>query len=162
MFPQIKNIVQKSSFYFCNICMFVLIPMMLLTSFDVLARFFFNNPVSGSVEISSYFMAILILTGLAYTHQVKGQIFVELLVKRLPYFFQHSLNIFTGLLSLFIIVLLTWQGWLEAVNEQGVSDMLRIPQWPFEMLVPVAGFLLSLEILMDIFDSIAGLLKKDT
>jgi TRAP-type C4-dicarboxylate transport system permease small subunit len=70
-------------------------------------------------------------------------------------------EIITTLLGLFIITIVIWQGWLEGIRERTVSDMLRIPQYPFRLLVAVGGFLLWLELLMDLFNSIGKLIRRE-
>jgi len=60
----------------------------------------------------------------------------------------------TTLAGLFIISILVWQGYLEGVHEKAVSDQLRIPQWPFKLLVAVGGLLLWLELLLDFIASV--------
>jgi TRAP-type C4-dicarboxylate transport system permease small subunit len=137
--------------------MVLLIPMMLLTTAEVLGRALWNKPIPGSVEMSSYLLALFILGGLAYTQQVKGHVRVTMLTEWLPVRVRASLDILTTLLSLFIIGILAWQGWEVASEERTVSDMLRVPQWPFRMLVPVAAGLLFLELAMDLAESIKKL-----
>jgi hypothetical protein len=39
--------------------------------------------------------------------------------------------------------------------------MLRIPQYPFRLLVAVGGFLLWLELLIDLFNSIGKLMRRE-
>ncbi len=156
----LRKAVQKLSLYLCTISMFVLIPMMLLTTGDILGRVFWSRPVPGAVEISSYMLAVFILSGLAYTQQVKGNVQVEVLVNRLPRRICSLIQSFTTLLSLLIIVLLTWQGWLEGIDDSTVSDMLRIPRWPFKLLVSFSGLLLSLELLFDFLDALKNIGKR--
>jgi hypothetical protein len=48
------------------------------------------------------------------------------------------------------MVLLAWQGWVVGMEETAVSDMLRIPQRPFKLLVGVAALLLCLELVVDL------------
>jgi hypothetical protein len=40
------------------------------------------------------------------------------------------------------------------IGEKTVSDMLRVPQYPFRLLVAVAAFLVCLELLIDLGDSL--------
>ncbi|MBW1713127.1 MAG: TRAP transporter small permease, partial [Deltaproteobacteria bacterium] len=54
-----------------------------------------------------------------------------------------------------------WQGWVLGAHELAVSDMLRVPQWPFKLLVSVAGFFLCLEILIDLADSVGKLVRSE-
>jgi len=140
--------------------MFFLIPMMLLTSGEVVGRAIWSRPIPGSMELSSYLLAIFILSGIGYTHQVKGQVRVTMLISRLPRGLGLGLEILTTLLSLFIIAIMTWQGWVVGMEERTVSDMLRIPQFPFRLLVSVAGFFLCLELILDLTDSFKKAIRR--
>ena len=140
--------------------MFLLIPMMLLTAADVIGRAVWARPIPGAVEICSYMLAIFILLGVAYTHQVKGHVRVSMLVSRLPERAGLILDSMTTLLSLFILSILAWQGWVVGIEERTVSDMLRIPQLPFRLLVSVAGVFLCLELLIDLSTSVGKLVRR--
>jgi TRAP-type C4-dicarboxylate transport system permease small subunit len=95
-------------------------------------------------------LAVFILLGVAYTHQVKGHVRVSFLVSRIPEKAGLITDTITTLLSLFIIAILAWQGWVLGIEQKTVSDMLRIPQLPFRLLVSVAAFFLCLELLLDL------------
>jgi len=140
--------------------MVLLIPMMLLTAGDIIGRAVWARPIPGAVELSSYMLAVFILLGVAYTHQVKGHVRVTMLVSRLPERAGLILDVVTTLLSLFMISILAWQGWVVGIEERTVSDMLRVPQLPFRLLVSVAGLLLCLELLIDLADSLGKLVRR--
>jgi len=140
--------------------MFLLVPMMLLTTGEVIGRAVWSRPIPGTMELSSYMLAVFILSGLAYTHQVRGHVRVEMLVAKLPRRAAQAAEVATTLLSLFIISILAWQGWVEGIDESTVSDMLRIPQWPFRLLVAVAGGLLCLELVIDLGVSLGKLVRR--
>jgi TRAP-type C4-dicarboxylate transport system permease small subunit len=144
----------------CYIGMFLLIPMMLLTAGDVIGRAAWSKPIPGTVELSSYMLAVFILLGVAYTHQVKGHVRVSMLVSRLPERAELVLDVFTTLLSLLIIAILAWQGWVVGIEERTVSDMLRMPQLPFRLLVSIAAFFLCLELLIDLTVSVRKLVRR--
>jgi TRAP-type C4-dicarboxylate transport system permease small subunit len=139
--------------------MVLLIPMMLLTASDIIGRAVWARPIPGAVELSSYMLAVFILLGVAYTHQVKGHVRVTMLVSRLPKRAGLLLDVITTLLSLFMISILAWQGWVVGIEERTVSDMLRIPQLPFRLLVSVAGLFLCLELLIDLWASVEELIR---
>jgi TRAP-type C4-dicarboxylate transport system permease small subunit len=139
--------------------MVLLVPMMLLTASDIIGRAVWARPIPGAVELSSYMLAVFILLGVAYTHQVKGHVRVTMLVSRLPKRAGLLLDVITTLLSLFIISILAWQGWVVGIEERTVSDMLRIPQLPFRLLVSVAGLFLCLELLIDLWASVEELIR---
>jgi TRAP-type C4-dicarboxylate transport system permease small subunit len=156
----IKKGIQGINFYLCLVGMFLLIPMMLLTATDVIGRAVWAWPVPGAVELSSYLLAVFILLGVAYTHQVKGHVCVSMLVSRLPEQAGIVLDVITTLLSLFILSILAWQGWVVGIEERTVSDMLRIPQLPFRLLVSLAGVFICLELLIDLSASVKKLVRR--
>jgi len=161
MLSSLKKYIQYGTLSLCALCMFILIPLMLLTTVDVIGRTFFAQPIPGAVEISSYMLAVFILTGLAYTQQVKGNVQVEFFVAKMPFRLRYSINALTTLLSLFVICLITWQGGIEALHDTTVSDMHRIPRWPFKALVPLAGFLLCLELGIDLVHHLARIIRNE-
>ncbi len=152
-----KWMIQKSTYYISFGGMFVLLPLMLLTSLEVVSRAFWDRPIPGTVELSSYMLVIFILSGLAYTQQVKGHVRVNLLLMKLPPTLALLIEVITILLSLFIMAVLAWQGWVVGMEQKTVSDMLRIPQLPFRLLVALAGVFMFLELLIDLFEALGKL-----
>ena len=148
-----KQIIRRTNTLACSIGMYLLIPMMFLTSTDVMARAVLARPIIGSIELSEYMLAVLILLGLGYTEQKKGNVKVGFILEKFPPGFQAATDIFTTLLSLFIVFIIVRQGWLLAVKETTVSYMLRIPQTPFRLLVSVGGFLVGLELVIDLINA---------
>ncbi len=158
---RIKQLIRRINYYVCAGGMCLLVPLMLLTTGDVVGRKFFAKTIPGAFEISQYLLAVFILLGLAYTQQVKGHVGVDFLISRFSTRGRALCEILTTLLSLFIIAILVWEGWVEGIKEKTVSDMLRIPQYPFRLLVSIGGFLLWLELLIGLFES-AMKLKRGT
>jgi TRAP-type C4-dicarboxylate transport system permease small subunit len=158
---EVKKGIRRLNYIVCAIGMATIIPLMLLTFADVMLRGFFNKPIPGTFELSQYILAIFILLGAAYTQQVKGHVGVDFLTSRLSPRLRVACEILTTLLSLFIIAVVVWQGWVEGITEKAVSDQLRIPQYPFRVLVALGGFLLWLELLIDLFGSFGKLRRNE-
>jgi len=152
--------IHRLNFYVSVVGMSLLIPLMLLTTGDVIGRKFFK-PIPGTFELSEYILATFILLGAAYTQQVKGHVGVDFVTSRLSLRNRAVCEIITTVLSLFIIAIVIWQGFLEGFREKIVSDMLRIPQYPFRLLVSIGGFLLLLELLIDLINSIGKLAGRE-
>jgi TRAP-type C4-dicarboxylate transport system permease small subunit len=158
----VKRTIQKLNRFISGVGAVFLIPLMLLTTGEVIGRNLLNRPIAGNVELSEYLLSVFILLGVAYTQQVKGYVGVSLVVSRLPFRGQMALNIVSTLLSLFIFVLLAWQGLIVGIEEKTVSDMLRVPQHPFRLLVATAAFLTCLELLIDLADSFSKLFQRSS
>jgi len=159
IWANVQKGIHRLNFYVSVVGMSLLIPLMLLTTGDVIGRGFFRKPIPGTFELSEYILATFILLGAAYTQQVKGHVGVDFVTARLSPHLRTACQIITTLLSLFIIGIVIWQGWIEGIRERTVSDMLRIPQYPFRLLVAIGGFLLWLELLIDLF-SLIGKFKR--
>jgi len=156
-FDKLKNRIQTLNRWISVVGAVFLIPLMLITAAEVICRNLFNRPIAGVVELSGYLLAVFILLGLAYTQQVKAHVEVSIVTSRLPHHAQFILNIITTLISLFIFSILAWQGLVVGIQERTVSDLLRVPQYPFRLLVAVAAFFVCLEFLIDIGDSVRKL-----
>ena len=158
---EVKKGIRRVNYLVCAAGMTMIIPLMLMTFADVMLRGFFNKPIPGTFELSQYILAIFILLGAAYTQQVKGHVGVDFLTSRLSPRLRVGCEILTTLLSLFIIAIVVWQGWVEGITEKAVSDQLRIPQYPFRVLVAVGGGLLWLELLIDLLTSFGKLRRNE-
>jgi TRAP-type C4-dicarboxylate transport system permease small subunit len=138
--------------------MILLAPLMALTVADVAARSLFNKPIPGTFELSEYMLAVMVLLGAAYTQQVKGHVAVDFFTGRCSPRAQAVLRALTGAASLLVVGIVVWQGAVLGFAEKSVSDQLRIPQWPFRMLVAAGGLLLWLELALDLIDSVRNVL----
>jgi len=158
----VKRVIHGFSYWVCVVGMFLIIPLMLMTTWDVISRSFLNKPIRGSFELSEYMLSAIILLAAAYTQQVKGHVWVDFFTVKFSKPIQNVFRVITDCASLFIVAILVVMGFLEAHEERAVSDMLRIPQWPFKMLVCVGGFLLWLELLLDLFESVAKVVRRES
>jgi len=159
-FETVKKWIHKLNRFIGGVGAWFLIPLMIITAVDVVSRDVFNHPIPGTVELSQYMLAVFVLLGLAYSQQVKAHVAVSLFISRLSRPVQLSLNILSAVLCLFISFIIAWQGWVVGIEEKTVSDMLRVPQYPFRLLVAVAAFLMCLELLMDLGDSLRKLVGR--
>jgi len=161
-FETVKKRIRKVNRFIAGVGAWFLIPLMLITAVDVVSRDVLNHPIPGTVELSQYMLAVFILLGLAYAQQMKAHVAVSLFTSRLPHRVQLIFNIATTLLCLFISCILLWQGWAVGIGEKTVSDMLRVPQYPFRILVAVAAFMMFFELVIDLGDSLRNLVGKAT
>jgi TRAP-type C4-dicarboxylate transport system permease small subunit len=158
----LREKLQKINRWVAGVGACFLIPLILITAADVVGRDVFNHPIPGVIELSQYLLAVSILLGLAYTQQIKGHVGVSMLISRLSARAQLRVSLFGTLLGLFLFVLLAWQGLIVGLEERTVSDMLRVPQYPFRLLVAVAAFLTFLELLIDLGSSIQKLGRTES
>lgn len=57
--------------------------MVLITAADVFLRYFFSKPLSGTVEITEFFMVIVFFTSVAYAQWTGGHIVMDVVTAKL-------------------------------------------------------------------------------
>jgi TRAP-type C4-dicarboxylate transport system permease small subunit len=152
MFGKTRMFIQKITRLLGYAGMFFIIPMMLLTSADATGRDLFSRPVRGAFELNSLVLSIFVLLGLAYAQQMKDHVRVTVVLDRLPEKLSSAISILTTLLCMFIVAIMCWQGIVVGFECSAYTDMLRIPQLPFRLLVSVGGLFLFLEFFFDLID----------
>jgi TRAP-type C4-dicarboxylate transport system permease small subunit len=156
VYSSFRHLVEKTVYYTAAVGMIFVIPLMLLTTGDVVGRSLFNKPIAGTFELSEYMLAVIILLSAAYTQQVKGHVSVDFLTSRFSPTTQRILQLLTTILSLLVMTIVVWQGLVLGLEEKAVTDQLRIPKAPFKILVGISGVLLWLQLFFDLTDTLRG------
>ncbi len=139
--------------------------LMLFTFIDVLLRYIFNRPTVGGFELSEYATAIIVATSIAYTTFKKGHIAVDLVILKLSQRKQEIIKTVTWFLGFILLVLITWQSILYAVELSTTfqaSASLRIPTPPFVLIVALATVASSLIVGVDIFHRVSKITKDSS
>ncbi len=135
---------------------FALAAMMLLTTADVIGRYFLNSPVLGAYEITEYLMLIMVFSFLALAQSARVHINVDIVFNRLPARLQHILERFNHLVCLLMMLLVTWMSlqriW-ELKKTGEASVLLKIPDYPFAAFLVVGCIVFCIEFLKDVFGS---------
>jgi TRAP-type C4-dicarboxylate transport system permease small subunit len=145
------RILQRAVYYLCIIGAIVMLFMMFLTVADVIGRSFFTWPITGTYELSRYFLVVTVLLGIAYAQQTGQHIAVDYFVSKLPLRGQFIFEAIATFLGLVFFALVTWQGWKggwNSVQAKMVSDTLHIPSFLFEFLIAVGAFFLCIELFL--------------
>jgi TRAP-type C4-dicarboxylate transport system permease small subunit len=141
----------------------VLFFMMILTGVDVMLRYLFNAPITGSFEITQYVLPIVIAFGLAQCALEKGHVSVELVISGLPDRVKAFMNSIAYLLFSILYALIAWQSLLRAVGMKHTgltTEVLAIPVYPFVLTVTVGCAVLCLATLKDFFQSLSKVFKQ--
>jgi tripartite ATP-independent transporter DctM subunit len=122
--------------------MIFFICMVFLTFFDVILRYFFSKPLSGSIEITELMMVILVFSSISFAQlkdaHVKMDIFTSSLGKK-------KQNIFEGIslvFSIILFVVIIWRSYLSADTSTHLTAVLRIPLKYVGFLIPFSCLLL--------------------
>ncbi len=121
-----------------------LLVLMLITFFDVMGRYFFNSPLTYSVELIELGMGLTIFFGLAITTLNRGHITVDLISASLPLRYQIILMTLSSVAGVVFIGLMAWRLWDRAVKFMSdglATQILFLPVHPVVFIMSVsAGF----------------------
>ena len=141
----------------------VLAVLMLLTAGDVTLRYLFNRPIVGSYDLTEYMMAIVVSFGLAYCAFLKGHVRVDIIVSHFPQRVQAVIDSITGLLSVILFSVITWQSFIyvELLFDSGLeSTVLLIPRFPFAGLVCLGSAFLTIVLLANFLEFLSQAVRK--
>ena len=144
------------SIYLSYIGDMALVAMMLLTTSDVIGRYFFNAPVLGAYEITEYLMLIMVFAFLALAQSEKVHINVDIVFNRLPAGLKRFLQRFNHLVCLVMMIMVSWMGIqrvLELRRTGEASVLLKIPDYPFAIFLVIGCLVFCIEFFKDIFKS---------
>jgi TRAP-type C4-dicarboxylate transport system permease small subunit len=118
----------------------VVVGLMVYTVADVILRYLFNRPFSGSIEITEFAMAAIVFLGIAYCGWVGGHVAVDILERPLENprlrFVPAALTFISGVLFA-AIAYLTAEEALSTMSR--VSNMMRWPHYPFQLIVALGA-----------------------
>jgi TRAP-type C4-dicarboxylate transport system permease small subunit len=137
---------------------FVLLGILALMSAEVVCRYFFNAPILGTVEISSYLLVVFCFTGMAFVQSQKGHINIEFVTQRLSKKTNRVLRVITLTLSLAVFVVMFWQTsvafWKSWLIQEVRWGALPLPVWPVKFMISFGLLVLCLQLCLDLIDEI--------
>lgn len=135
----------------------LLIVITLLTVSDVFARYFFDSPIPGTIELVKLILVCITFSGMVYTTARKANVQVTVLVSRFPRRAQRILASIMTFIGVVIFALLSWQLGLSAAEWMHIgrhSATLFIPLAPFKFFAAVAAGLICLVLLIRFLHSL--------
>lgn len=123
--------------------------MMFLTALDVAGRYLFNRPISGSLELVEYMMAVLIPFSIAYCAVRRAHVAVEFIMDLFSRKVQQRVDLVIKLVTLVFVAVIAWQTCYyvaETYRSHVTSSVLLIETYPFvvPIVVGMALFVLVL------------------
>jgi TRAP-type C4-dicarboxylate transport system permease small subunit len=129
-----------------------IIFMMFAISYAVMMRYAWNKPVPWIVEISSYLMLYITFLGTAWLQRKGGHVEVDLFTGRLRRRARAAFRTVTSLGGAVVGFVLAWKGSLVTVDylQRDVTaiGILNTPQFLLIGIIPIGGFLLLVEFLL--------------
>jgi TRAP-type C4-dicarboxylate transport system permease small subunit len=132
--------------------------MVLVTLYDVIARQF-RHPLIGGMEIISFGGAVVIGFALPYAQLKKANIYVDLLVEKLPRLAQINFRTVTSTIGIMLFLFLGYNFiiyGLDLIKTGEVSAGFRLPYYPITFGLALASFLQAIAMFGDLMHERRG------
>ena len=167
MLVKLGKTIEKAVFVSCNLGKWVagitLGLAMLLTTADVVWRYFFNHSIVAAHDVTELMMVVVVFLGLAYTASVKGHIRVNVVLSRLSERARAILDSITAIFSIAIFAVMAWRlgmhAWHSIIRGES-TPTVRIPIGPFLSLAAVGCAMLCAQLLVQLYISLARAARK--
>jgi TRAP-type transport system small permease protein len=160
-FPMIiEKIIYSISKVMGVIAAISLLGMMLMTTGDVIGRYFFDSPIKGTWEVVSLFLIFAGTWGFAYCQMKKGHINVNIIIDRLARLPRAILNSFSLICGIVGFGLISWRMFTQAqkyflMPRGNTTDTLNWPYAPFMMALSIGAGVMVLMLLVDLVHTIS-------
>ena len=125
---------------------------LLVTILQVILRYGFNQALLGGDEVMEGLFIYTTALGAATAIRRRQHISITFLVDRLPPVFNKAADVLVHLLVILVNVVMIHysQGWIRQVGGHE-SPVMRVPEWLFQISVPLGCALVILYCLFNIF-----------
>ena len=114
----------------------IIVALMFYTVLDVILRYAFNRPFSGSFEVTEFAMSAIVFLGIAYCGWVGGHVAVDILERPLDDPRLRFVPVILTFISGVLFAAIAWLSADEAFSTMNrVSNMMRWPHYPFQLIV---------------------------
>lgn len=133
----------------------LLLVLMGFTVVDVVLRYVFNAPFSGSFEFTEFLMSAIVFLAIAYTGWTGGHVSVDLFEKWLDRPGLRFLPAAIALVGSALFAVIAWQGMRETIATiDQLSNMLRWPHYPFRFIVAFGAAMFAIVLLIQSIQSL--------
>ncbi|WP_291259960.1 TRAP transporter small permease [Fusobacterium sp.] len=137
----IKNILNKIIEIFCIVILGI---MTLLVTWQVITRYFFNNPSVVTEQTSQYLFVWLIMYGSAYVFGKREHMQISFVRDLAPKNLRKFIDIFQEItITIFVIGVMIYGGYFTTLRQMGQTDAaLQIPMGVVYSAVPISGLII--------------------
>jgi TRAP-type C4-dicarboxylate transport system permease small subunit len=125
----------------------ILFVLMAMTFVDVVSRYVFNRPLSGTFEITELMLLVLIFAGLPLVSHANEHVTMDFIDKMLGERARGMLDRAVNAICAAAMLVIAWQIWVKATRIASygdTTDVVRIPIAPFVYFMSVMVVLTAL------------------
>ena len=130
----------------------VLVGLAVLVLYEIFMRYFFGRPFRGGFEMTEVAMAVIVACGMPYTAIKNGHVSVDLFSNFFDRPALRWVNFTVQGIGSATLFLLAWQSGkhaLSALSYGDLTNMMRIPLYPFKAGIAVSAALFGIVLLIN-------------
>ena len=134
--------------------------MLFLTVGDVMGRYFFNRPISGTFELTRLLFAISVFFAFAIAQFKQENLYITILYSRFNNRIQGILDLFSAIIGIGMFSLAFWHTLNYAQRIESVGQYTSVLRWPIHPWIYLAALgmlVLVIALLWDLAISIKKL-----
>jgi TRAP-type C4-dicarboxylate transport system permease small subunit len=152
------NFVDRLNVLVANAVSTLLPVLVCMLVIETVARYIFNHPTIWAYDISIFLFGYLTLLGGAYVQKLNEHVNVDIIYHRLSTRSKAVLDVISGLLVLFFLILIIVYSWNPAIkaikNYETTMSEWAPPIGHFKLMIPIACFLIFLQTIANWFRSL--------
>ena len=135
----------------------VVVALTFYTVADVILRYLFNRPFSGSIEVTEFAMAVIVFLGIAYCGWLGGHVAVDIFERPLENPRLRFVPVILTLASAALFAAIAWLTIGEALDTmRRVSNMMRWPHYPFQFIVALGSAMYAVVLVIQAVRMVRG------
>jgi TRAP-type C4-dicarboxylate transport system permease small subunit len=154
-----QSIIKVSRFLAYGSSAAIIFIMILVTS-DVLKRLILRKPITGTTELTELLLVPAVFLAFAWCAIRGRHVKVDIVTSRFSRRTQAYIDIITSSIALVILAIITWQNIVEALEVEGTSSLLEIPDAPFYWCLCVGLVVFCFSIMVVLREKIREIRKK--
>lgn len=142
----------------------ILLPMIVLTSFEVFSRYVLNHPTVWAWELIIQIWGLMLMACGGYCYWKGGFVRVDLAYNKFPPKGKYIVGIITAILALVCMALTFRFGWnlfyTSFMRNERISSVWGSPMWTIRFWVPLGSGLMFIQAISELIKNIAALMGK--
>lgn len=134
----------------------IAVLIMVLVVADVIGRYVFNRPISGTLEVIELMMPAVVFFSFAYVEAQDGHVKVDFILSHFPKRIRTCAEGVASCIALTVFGIIAWQSVLRFfyLQQQGeVTGYFRIPISPFPLILAFGALLYCCQLIIKIISS---------
>lgn len=140
----------------------ILLPMILLATFEVFSRYVLNSPTVWAWELVVQIWGLMLMACGGYCYWKGGFVRVDIIYQKFPEKIKDLILIITNVLALICMALIFYFGWkmfyVSFMRNERISSVWGSPMWTIRGWVPLGSGLMFLQVLSSLIRSVLAFL----